>query len=321
MSQAARKGVPSRPRPGYELDWGPILQRGAEIVEAADLGMTCRDCWYDLYSEGWFTPHGPGYNNPRLESSRLRKSYDTLSSKSAEARRQGWFPDFIDTTRKIEGVPFWSSAEALREQAKRQFRLDRTIGQPWQTYLGIEKRGHVERLKVWFGNDLGIPVLPLGGNASQSLVGQTRDLIAEDDRPSVFVYAGDLDPSGEDIERDFIKRVGFFDKVERVGLNLGQLYDDPERFRGGEVLVFAGKPKSHRAKEYAAKYRARLPELEPGHHVTERIRDFDGLFQVEVNALLDPPLQELFQETLDAYWDEAAYEAVLAREEEERGTL
>jgi hypothetical protein len=75
------------PRRG-ELDWNKILVRAAEIVKSYDTGVTLRQLYYRLVSEGWIP--------------NKQQSYKTLSAKSAQARREGWFPALIDRTREIE---------------------------------------------------------------------------------------------------------------------------------------------------------------------------------------------------------------------------
>lgn len=206
--------------------------------------------------------------------------------------------------------------------------------------LGIEKRGHVDRLKDWF-EQRGLPVLPLGGNASQTLVDDTKryiwsrtiavdESLRESDpdlyenatmlgetrfrRDAVLIYAGDLDPSGEDIERDFVKRVGLFEEVRRVALKIEHLYD-------ADYLMFAGNPQGHHAKEFAEKYRNMLPGLAPDHPVTEKIAELDGLFQVEINAMDNDLLRSLFEEALKEFWSGEAYAAAMAHEDEERDKL
>ncbi len=72
------------------------------------------------------------------------------------------------------------------------------------------------QLNAWFTDRFGIPHVALGGFASQTCATCCRLRATRRDRPAVFIYAGDHDPSGELIDRDFVARVGMFDKVERV---------------------------------------------------------------------------------------------------------
>ncbi len=301
-----------------KLVWKPIVLRAKEVVlEVTDRNgypPTLRDTWYVLYEEGWFTPERVKRPTFKEEAQRVKNTYDELSTQTSRARREGWFPDFLDTTRSIEVPGFWDDAEDMREYSKDIFRLDHTEGQPMTLILGTEKRGHIERLKDWFSEPLGIPVVPLGGNPSQTLVDDIKRYIQEQGRKTILIYAGDLDPSGEDIERDFVQRVGLFDEVHRVALTVDQLY-------ANDYLMFPGNPNGHKANQFKAKYRAMLEFLAADHPVTDKIRELDGLFQVEINAMEDDELRTLFQERIDDFWDDEAFAAVGAREDVERDRL
>ena len=91
-------------------------------------------------------------------------------------------------------------------------------------YLGVEKAGMVVQLQSWFG-DLGVPVLALGGYSSQTYTDDVAAHAGDRERPAVLLYAGDFDPSGEDIDRDFIERSACWDKVIRVALSADQVRD------------------------------------------------------------------------------------------------
>lgn len=84
-------------------------------------------------------------------------------------------------------------------------------------FLGVEKATMVAQLRRWFEAH-GLPVLALGGYASQSYVDSVAADVERRGRPAVLLYAGDFDPSGEDIDRDFLERTGCFSSVVRVAL-------------------------------------------------------------------------------------------------------
>ena len=96
------------------------------------------------------------------------------------------------------------------------------------------------------------------------------------------------------------ERVEYFDKVIRVALLPDQIEEyglvsnpDPE--------VTAKLSRDPRA----AAFEQRFGELE----------------QYEVDALAPETLRDLYQSTIDDFWDEDAYQAVLAAEEADRRTL
>jgi predicted DNA-binding transcriptional regulator AlpA len=63
-----------------------------------------------------------------------------------------------------------------------------------------------------------VPVLALGGYGSQTYVDNVFADVQANGRPAVLLYAGDHDPSGEDIDRDFTTRTNCWTAVRRVAL-------------------------------------------------------------------------------------------------------
>jgi hypothetical protein len=262
------------------LDWQRvILPHAREIVESYDTGVTLRQLFYRLVADGTL---------PNLQT-----YYRRLSAMTAEARRCGTFPDLLDRTSRIErDVSFDGAADAL-DWLRYMYRRDRTEGQEWTVYLGVEKAGLSTQLRAWFGGPLGVPTVAFGGYASQTLVDKVRRDIVRQGRPAVLIYAGDLDPTGDDIDRDFVERVCDFDKVIRVALTPDQV------------------------EEY------RLP-FNPDSDVIRKLEDdpraarFQGrhgkLAQYEVDALPPPTLRNVYRNAVGQFWDDDAHAATLARE-------
>src|SRR3546814_10153320 len=103
-----------------------------------------------------------------------------------------------------------------------------------------------------------------------------RDVEAQD-RPAVLLYAGDFDPSGEDIDRDFTARTDCFAKVVRVALNAEQVteYDLPPAM---------GKATDSRASRFVERH--------------------GTLVQVELDAVPPGVLQQRYGDAIADYWDE-----------------
>jgi hypothetical protein len=263
------------------IDWPEVLDRAAEIAAGYSTPVTLRQLYYRLVAA------------MLLENTVT--AYKGLSARTAQARRAGAFPYLMDPTRTIHRYRTFDGDESARDWLRRSYRRDRTEGQPWSVYLGVEKRGIVAQLQEWFG-DLGVPVLALGGYAGQGYVDDVIEDVsaAGQDRPAVLLHAGDHDPSGEDIDRDFIARADCFAKVERVALIAAQV----EAYR---LPPQPGKTTDSRAAGFIAKH--------------------GRLIQVELDALDPDDLHSLYQAAIDRYWDTSAYEAVLALEAEERGRL
>ena len=265
--------------PKRRLDWQSILALAASIVESYDTGVTLRQLFYRLVA------------TEALPNTKV--AYQTLSKVTAEARREGAFPALIDRTRSIHRYRTFPGPDEARDWLCRTYRRDRTEGQEFSVYLGVEKAGIVEQLETWFG-DLGVPILALGGYSSQTYVDEIAADIDEQGRPAILIYAGDFDPSGEDIQRDFIGRVGRFEEVVRVALTSQQVeeYDLPEQM---------GKAKDTRAGRFIARH--------------------GRLVQVELDALPPDVLRQLFADAIDSYWDDEACAAAVERERGEVARL
>jgi hypothetical protein len=255
------------------------VDQAAEIVRSYDTGVTLRQLFYRLVAAE-ILPN-------------TRVAYSTLSHVTAEARRQGRFPDLIDRTRSIHRYQTFEGPDQARNWLGEIYRRDRTEGQDNTIYLGVEKAGIVEQLEAWFG-DLGIPILALGGYTSQTYVGEIIEDAAEQERPAVLIYAGDFDASGEDIQRDFNDRAECFEKVVRVALTPDQIeeYELPEQM---------GKSSDTRAAGFVARH--------------------GKLVQVELDALPPDVLHDLYENAIAEFWDDDAHEQAVERERQEAATL
>lgn len=260
-------------------EWPEIVRQAAQIVGSYDTGVTLRQLFYRLVAVGTL---------PNTQS-----AYKCLSARTAEARRNGTFPDLIDRGRSIHRDGTFAGPEQAREWLSAIYRRDRTEGQEFSLYLGVEKAGMVIQLQSWFGA-LGIPILALGGYSSQSYVDEVARDVDASRNGVVLLYAGDFDPSGEDIDRDFLARSQCFDKVVRVALSADQVvaYDLPPQ---------PGKASDSRARGFIERH--------------------GTLVQVELDALPPETLHDLYADALAEFWDESAYQDVLDEEEEERATL
>lgn len=279
-------------------NWDDILGHAADIVGSYSTRVTLRQLFYRLVADSTL-------RNTRSE-------YGQLSAKTAQARRDGWFPALMDRTRDIERMyPLFQSTQEALDWVKRRYRRDRTEGQEYSIYLAVEKAGIVNQLNEWFGYPFGIPILPLQGYSSQSFVDQVvGDAIGDSSdgeaeihyandmeglpRPTVLIYAGDFDPSGEDIDRDFTERTGCWDYVHRIALL-------PEQIAKYDLPPAMGKATDSRASQFIAKH--------------------GELVQVELDALPPDTLRGLYADVIAQYWDMDQYNVVLEQEREERDSL
>jgi hypothetical protein len=268
------------------VKWAQVLDAAREIAESYDTRVTLRQLFYRLVAA--------------LLIPNLQTYYRRLSERTAKARREDDFPELVDETSEIVGSGGDTSpADALRAAAE-YYRRDRTEGQSVAIYLAVEKRGMVNQLSAWFG-DRSLPILALGGYASQSFCDQIKRHVQRDGRPAILLYAGDFDPTGEDILRDFTGRTGCWKEVRRIALTPQQVTE-------------------YRLPQYAPTD-AELRKLQDDPRAKAFEKRHGSLVQYELDALPPDELRNLYRTAIDEFWDEDAYEAVLAREAEERRRL
>jgi hypothetical protein len=259
--------------------WAPIIDAARLIVFGYTYLITLRQLHYRLV----MSP-GLGYDN-------TEQDYKRLSALTAQGRRDGSFPSLLDQTREIVTQPHWASPAAYI--MAESFMRDRTAGQDWLIVLGGEKATLLAQLQNWY-SDFHFPIVLLRGYGSQTYVDDVSQFALHDGRKAVLIYAGDHDPSGEDILRDFTERCPHFDAVEHIAILPGQ------------IAQFG------------------LP-MNPGTATDSRAGRFIAthgyLGQVEVEALPPDDLQALYQAQIDAYWDETLYQNVLDQEKSDKALL
>ena len=201
-------------------DWAgvivPTAKRIAERFTAENdaVAPTLRQVHYELMSDDALLRLPP---HLRYGIKPNDADYDYLSARTAILRRtvvnkdtdKRAFPRLTEEGNGLIAQPWWRSAgEAIGEIEFNDNRylslLDANI------FIGTEKAGILQQLIRWFGEPYHIPVIALGGNGSQTIIDElvdyavtTRDVY---DRPNYFIYAGDFDAKGFDIERDFTER-------------------------------------------------------------------------------------------------------------------
>ena len=127
---------------------------------------------------------------------------------TARARRAGTFPALADATREVWHPGGWTSPQqAIRALADQYRRPRGDEHQTHQLWIAYEKRTLTAQVRDWFA-DYGPRFVALAGYESETLDRQITTNVQQDGRPAVVVYAGDLDPSGEDTWRSFLKHTG-----------------------------------------------------------------------------------------------------------------
>jgi hypothetical protein len=282
------------------IKWGPVIDEARDIVNSYETPVTLRQLHYRLVAAQLIT--------------NTVSSYKRLSDLTSTLRQTGDFPELADRTRSIHEYLWFDSPQDGIDDLVETYRRDRTQGQDVSIYLAVEKAGIVNQFQQWFGDPMGIPILALGGYASQSYVNTIKAHVRAQDRPAILLYGGDHDPSGWDIPRDFLNRTDCWKEVRRIGLTpalvrrhrLPHTVDADElykRDKDGFVLDADGQkiPRDPRAAGF--------------------IERFGALVQVELDALPVEVLQGLFRAALAPYWDKSTAQAVLTQERADRATL
>ena len=174
-------------------------------------------------------------------------------------------------------------------------------------YLGVEKATMVAQLESWFAEH-GLPVLALGGYASQSYVDEVRadswqrisayhERNGGGIRDTVLLYAGDFDPSGD----------GHRPRLHEARTAL---------LRQGRQ-VSRCHPRAGRRLQAAAGNPARRPTVARPAFVARHGR----LVQVELDALDPPDLRDLYERALEPFWDVSAFKRLVAQEREDLDAL
>jgi hypothetical protein len=272
------------------LDWKPILDEAAAIVESYDIPITLRQLFYRLVAKGL------------IEN--LRRRYTYLSEQTARGRRDGTFPALIDRTRSIYRPLTWDSTGDALDWMARNYRRDRTEGQNVALYLGCEKDGQVALLDAWFG-DLGIPILALGGYTSQSHIDEVVADLQRQGRPAVMLYVGDYDATGMHIPEKFRELTGWPGEFIQLALTPDQI----DAYVPDEGIV-ANTKNDPRRKWFVA-----------NHGEENRRRWGIENPQVEMDALDPDVLHGLLEDAMERYLYRPVFEDVMQREAGERARL
>lgn len=269
------------------LRWESIVAEAARIARSYSTPVTLRQLHYRLVAASV-----GGYDN-------TTSCYKRLSELTAQARREGRFPRLLDTTRSATREACWQSiADALGDIADR-FRLDHTDGQDHQIWVLFEKATLAAQIQTWT-SPYGLTTAALRGYSSESLEHQIFGLVDSDGRPAVVFYVGDLDPEGEDIERNFCDQADeagcYFKHWERLAVL-------PEQIEELGLVPNPGKETSSRAGGFVARH--------------------GQLFQIETEAVDPAELERLVMDAItDSRWfDSAVYDDVIDRETEDRRRL
>lgn len=272
----------------FRYKWKLILPQAAAIVKSYKSAVTLRQLFYRLVAAEMLP--------------NTQQAYSSLSSKSAEARREGWFPALMDRGRDIDRPHLWTSAADAAEWLSKEYVEDRSANQDVNIYVAVEKNALRGQLFNWFA-EMGLPIIALGGYPSQTLADEVYEDTQNEARvgkENVLIYGGDFDADGEDIERDFVERTKCFDNVVRVALT-------PDQIEEFKLPPQPGKWSSARAKGFAEKYA----------HLFESVYGYD-LVQIELDAIPPEDLRKIYRDAIDEFFDYQKLNEILKHETKEK---
>lgn len=270
-----------------------IIEQANEIIEryqADEIQLTLRQLYYQ------FVSHVEGFENSD-------RSYKNLGWLISEARLCGLIDwSAIDDLGRVPALPSWDTdlgtfLSQMRDMGS-AYALDRWAGQDYYIELHVEKQAAQSVLKP-VAETFGIGFSMNRGYSSQTAfydAGKRFIAAAEDGKECICLYAGDHDPSGEDMVRDFEDRMQLFGapvEMRKIAITMPQI----KQFK---CPPNPAKITDSRAKAYIERH---------------------GNQSWELDALDPKELRKVFEKEIKSLIDTKAMQAVLAREQRERAII
>ncbi len=256
------------------------------------------------YDKGILTLRGLHYQLVGLGMTNTQNHYKRVVSAMIKARWDGIVPfdTFSDHDREMIGNTDYEitnledSVEKGKEQVEawmNSYYKNRWENQEYYPEVFIEKKALQGVFSpVCYKNDVtlgackGYPSLTFLNQATIRL----KHAVANGKKP-VILYFGDYDPSGEDIPRAIKENI--------IALGCKQIEVRRIALMHEQVMAWG------------------LPPA-PAKKTDSRTANWDGIGQVELDAVNPKKLQRLCQEAIDCVFDSKLHEQLLSREERER---
>lgn len=266
-----------------------LIQQAEEICDQYDadgIQLTLRQLYYQFVSRNWLANTEPNYKN--------------LGDVISEARLAGLIDwSAIEDLGRVPSIPYndtnlESFINGVREQAD-SYTLDRWLGQEYYLELHVEKQALSSVLGP-IADEWGIGFSMNKGYASQtSFYDASKRFIqqARSGKKCVCLYAGDHDPSGLDMIRDFRDRMKIFGAPVTV---------KPIALTRAQVRQYRCPPNP-----------ARMTDARAEAYVA-----IHGRQSWEIDALDPKVLRKIAEKAIRAHADEDQMAAILKRQEAER---
>lgn len=256
------------------------------------------------YEKGILTLRGLHYQLVSIGMTNSIKHYKRVVSAMIDARWSGLveFDTFSDLDRtmvgktKYEETDIYNSIEEGKEAIKNWMDIyykNRWENQPYYPEVFIEKKAlqgvfqsPCTHNRVALGACKGYPSLTFLNEATQRFIeAEERGKIP------VIIYFGDYDPSGEDIPR------AIEENIKRLGCESIQVH---------RIALM-----EHQVIEW------KLPPA-PAKETDSRTANWDGLGQVELDAVKPEVLQRMCEDAINKLFDHDLYDELVEQEEGER---
>lgn len=255
------------------------------------------------YADGVLTIRGLHYQLVGIGMTNTMRHYKRVVGAMIEARWEGLisFETFSDNDRAMIGETEASetdlddkisSGKWLIEYRMKNYSKNRWENQPYYPEVFIEKKAlqnvftnPCKRLDVALGACKGYPSLTFINEAADRF----KEAEARGKKP-IILYFGDYDPSGEDIPRsieDNLIKLGVEVEVKRIAL----------------------------MEEQVVAWNLPAAPIKSG---DSRSASWDGLGQVELDAVTPEKLEEMCTEAIEDIMDFDLYDELMEQEEEER---
>jgi len=255
------------------------------------------------YEDGSVTLRGLHYRLVSLGMTNSVQHYKRVVSGMIKARWDGLVPfeKFSDHDRETLGITAAEETcvDEKIDEAKTQIKLwmksyskNRWENQNYYPEVFIEKKALIGAFQS-VCRENSIALNPCKGYPSLTFLNDAKDRFQEQidaGKACVILYFGDYDPSGEDIPRSIkenLQRLGVDVKVHRVALMKEQVIE------------------------------WKLPPA-PAKVGDSRTANWDGLGQVELDAVMPKKLSSLCQDAINEYFDDDLYEQLMNQSAEER---
>ena len=262
---------------GFGRAW--IMENAPDIIGDYDK-MTIRQLFYQLVAIGF--PNS-------------QRHYKRLVSAMEKARWEGVvdFDDFEDREREMTRYcddddidydeAFNDAKKGLRIRMK-SYSIDRWANQPYSVEVWVEKKALLGVFDHTCST-LRVGLFACKGYPSLTALYEASERFSWTDKDTVILYFGDHDPSGDDIPRSIEEN------LSRMGCNV-------------EIIRCA------LSKEQVIEFG--LPPA-PTKRSDSRSKNWDGLGQVELDAVKPDILQQMICDNVADYFDDELNEARLTR--------